>query len=339
VPDAEQGNDENGREYYKSYEQSEQNVTSGHVAVVAQGPPGVNGFSVMEVSMRGSPLDHFCKLYRANEHLQLLDKELAVFLQPDCYEIVNEFEDDGEILELPGLAEPRRRGIMRRRVIFKKRPPLLRWGTIIGDAIQNLRSALDHIVYTISYRSNSSGFMNDETTEFPICDNFDALRGPHRRTWGPFHQIRGIPKDAQAIIEGLQPYHRGKESLQADPLWILREMSNIDKHRTIHPTGWTAHSIYLDITQLAPGVRIHRLWSRPIGAIENNAILAEVEYSAPLATYATMYMDKEFLFTIAFDQDTPLAGQQVQVALWNLAVYVEGVLNALEPFVPRRIKR
>lgn len=36
--------------------------------------------------------------------------------------------------------------------------------------------------------------------------------------------------EAKAVVESLQPYHRG-ENWAIDPLWLLHVLSNIDKHR------------------------------------------------------------------------------------------------------------
>lgn len=279
--------------------------------------------------MHASPLDPFWKLDRATRHLKELEANLLAFLQPDCYEIVNESRPKGQVVEgKPG------RTILTRRVIFKDTPPLLHWGTVVGDVVHNLRSALDHVVYTISYRRNPSEFRDDRTTAFPICNDLATFHRRRRREWEPYHEIRGIPDEAKAIIEGLQPYQRGQDDLRSDPLWILREMDDIDKHRTIHITGWSAHSIVLDITDVQPGVRVHSLSVRPVGAIESGAILVEIDFTSAKSDAPTMYLHKEFLFEIAFDKDTPLPGLPVQGALYDLAFYVEGILNSLHRFVP-----
>ena len=275
-------------------------------------------------------LSHYYKLYRANEHLQSLYPELAAFLQPDCYEIVNEFDVKGQITDQ---AAGSVRGLFRRRIVFNREPPLLRWGTLIGDVIQNLRSALDHAIFAISYSRNPAEFRDDRTTEFPICDNVEAFNRPRRRGGPPRYKIRGLPPDAQAIVEGLQPYRRGNENLTSDPLWILREMSNIDKHRSIHVTTWSAYSIALDITQIMPGARIHSHRVRPPGVIESGATIVEIDLTTPGPGKPAMHMQKEFLFTIAFDEDTPLVGQQVQSALYDLGLYVEGIIESLSRFV------
>ena len=273
-------------------------------------------------------LSYLYKLYRANEHLESLDQELIAFLQPDSYEIVTKFEDERDIA-----GEDRVRGTLRRRVIFKREPPLLVWGNIIGDVIQNLRSALDHVIFAISFSRAPSEFRDDRTTEFPICDDPNTFHRPRRRNRPPLYEIRGIPPDAQAVVEGLQPYHRGKGYLSDDPLWILREMSNIDKHRNIHVTAWSAHTISLDITDIAPRVRIHSHRVRLPGVIESGTVIAEIDITTPRLSKGAMYVEKEFYFTVAFGQGTPLVGQPANVALGELGLYVEGIVEALGRFV------
>jgi len=270
------------------------------------------------------PLDgHLWKLHRAKQHLDSLYNELVVFLQPGCYQIVDEFDPEGQAI----------RQVLRRRITFTREPPLFHWGTMIGDYIQNVRSALDHVIFAISYSRNPDEFVDDRTTFFPVFNDPDAFRRPRRKR-PPLHEIRGIPPDAKAIVEGLQPYHRGKESA-GDPLWLLHEMSNIDKHRNIHLTAWAAHTIALDITQILPGARLHSLNVRPAGMIESGAILAEVDYSCPGGLAPIMQMEKNFLFTIALDEPAEVRGQPLNSVLSYIGGYVEGIVDVLDGFVVR----
>ena len=267
-----------------------------------------------------SHLSYVYKLIRTQEHLTFLHEELVTHLKADSYEII----DDSEFEEV---VNGMRRTKLTRRVVFHKQVPLLRLGVIVGDVISNVRSALDHIIYAISYSRNPDEFRHDRITAFPICDNADAFHSPRRR-----NEIRGLPPDAQAIVEGLQPYHRRK--LGDDPLWNLREMSNIDKHRSIHLTTYSAYHVAWDITALRPGIVIHSHLVRPPGKLESGAVVAEIELSFPEhLREPVMQMNKEFYFTVAFDDDTPLAGQWLEEGLDYLAVYAQGVCSALAPFI------
>ena len=132
------------------------------------------------------------KIQRAREHLELLQKELRASIgSPDSYEIVDETEDKE-------VTDETRRVILRRSVVFNVDIPTLRLGVLIGDVISNCRSALDHVIYSISFSRNPDEFRTDRTTEFPISDNRDAFHRPRRRSWKPLHQIRGIPPSAHS---------------------------------------------------------------------------------------------------------------------------------------------
>ncbi len=276
--------------------------------------------------MSDLPYSHIHKLSRAQEHLDSLSQELNAFLQPYCYEIANEYD-----VEAPhqGLTRVR----LTRRVVFKVEPPLLKWGIIVGDCIQNLRSSLDHMVFAISHSRDPNEFKDDRTTEFPICDSPEAFNRSRRRNWPPHHEIRGLPREAQTIIEQFQPYQGGQKSLSNHPLWILREMSNIDKHRSIHITAWSAHALALDITGLAPGVSIHSHQVRPLGVIESGTEIAKIEFSTPDPSEPAMKLQKEFYFTISFGEGTPMAGKQVQDALASLVANVHDITSRLSAFI------
>lgn len=63
--------------------------------------------------------------------------------------------------------------------------------------------------------------------QFPVAEDCEGFR---RIKW----RIKDIPSDAQAEIEGLQPYNRRPDDPTRDPLYILNGLSNIDKHRLPH---------------------------------------------------------------------------------------------------------
>jgi hypothetical protein len=231
--------------------------------------------------MPDASLSHWAKWDRGKEHFESLERELVAFLQPDCYEITYEVEVETE-------RESFLQGVARRRVNFKRDLPLFRLGVLVGDVIQNLRASLDHVIYAISYSRDADAFRHDRSTEFPICDSADTFnRTSHR------HEIRGLPEEAQRIVERHQPYHN-PTGLTADPLWALREMSNVDKHRTINLTIWHAIALRWDITSIPPGIKIHSHWLRPIGPIESGAILAEMRFTNEGPAEAAVETYKEF---------------------------------------------
>ena len=105
-------------------------------------------------------------------------------------------------------------------VAEEQQPPPGDWPLIAGDAIQNLRSALDHLVYEAASRTN-------ERTQFPIFTDPDAYKAQNPN-W-----LKDVPDPVKATIENAQPYERYPTNPTASGLYHLRELSNLDKHRTL----------------------------------------------------------------------------------------------------------
>jgi hypothetical protein len=112
---------------------------------------------------------------------------------------------------------------------------------LAGEAVQNLRSALDHAVYAIAKRPTTR-------TQFPIfidpCE-FQVRGKP---------MVKGVPEPICAAIERAQPYNRLPERPEFDRLWQLRFLSNLDKHRTL---AVVATAIDLELVGLRDGVHLN----------------------------------------------------------------------------------
>ena len=95
---------------------------------------------------------------------------------------------------------------------------------IIGDAIHNIRSALDYLVYELAppeVRATGS-------TQFPIFRDEDGFKTRGSK------MLTGITGDERMLIERAQPYIASNPP-RHDPLAILQKLSNDDKHRLLVP--------------------------------------------------------------------------------------------------------
>jgi hypothetical protein len=115
---------------------------------------------------------------------------------------------------------------------------------VVGEVLQNLRSALDHLIGDLE---RGNGMQRDSEFEFPIY--WDGARYKKESP----RRIKGVPAAAAAIIERNQPYHRRAPSYKDHPLWILHDLNNADKHRVLVGTGTSITVDNLDIG-IAPGV-------------------------------------------------------------------------------------
>lgn len=121
--------------------------------------------------------------------------------------------------QLPTKINPHKNTI---RLFFKPLPdPGLLISMIIGDAVHNMRSALDHLWKRLGGTGN-----------FPL---FADLDGPNNWNTHKTARLAPIHPNAHAIIDALQPCHEGQRA-PSHPLAILNKLSNIDKHEAIHVT-------------------------------------------------------------------------------------------------------
>jgi hypothetical protein len=110
---------------------------------------------------------------------------------------------------------------------------------LVGDALHNLRSSLDHLVWALSEQSGQT-IANQVARQisFPILTNADKWDNVSAN-------LQYVDPAAQAIIETLQPYNQTLRPLlpygatveistDYDPLVVLHRWDIIDKHRTLH---------------------------------------------------------------------------------------------------------
>lgn len=149
------------------------------------------------------------KVFRAKQHYESLSSELNRYFQGKAGELLMEANLQTNTIRVVGFEGPSIPTIV----------PL-----IIGDCLQNLRSALDYLVWELVLAANNQP---SERNAFPICRTSKGFTESLRRG-----SLVGIPDEATALIQSLQPYNGGDRWNQTI-LWILNELCNINKHRRI----------------------------------------------------------------------------------------------------------
>jgi hypothetical protein len=156
------------------------------------------------------------KLERARAHIDEFRKKASNIR--DGYCVIKPEED-----------QERKMTVMRIN-ITPKAPDELR--LIAGDALFNMRAALDYVV-THAVLSNPP-HAPSRSNQFPITQDAKSFRQIESR------QLAGVSDEVRVILERLQPYHRGNE-----PLGILSKLHNPDKHRQLNLTAVVADSSHL----------------------------------------------------------------------------------------------
>lgn len=134
-------------------------------------------------------------------------------------------------------------------------PPPPRLPLMIGEAIHQLRAALDNLIVLLADRSTGSRIdtATAKSLQFPIASS----RGEFVRA---SKRLACINDDYVSRIEQVQPYHlmdyafgqAAQVTIDREPLSELRELSNHDKHRRIHV-----------VLHRASGLQVHRQQSDP----------------------------------------------------------------------------
>lgn len=108
------------------------------------------------------------------------------------------------------------------------------WGVEIGEIAHDLRSALDGLTYQVAILSCQ---FPAGRTAFPIFrrktttlkrGNGDLI--DHFDRDGVGKCLKSVDAMHHALFESHQPYKRGNTN---DPMWLLHELNNADKHRII----------------------------------------------------------------------------------------------------------
>jgi hypothetical protein len=194
--------------------------------------------------------------------------------------------------------------------------------TIVGDCLYDLRSALDHLAWQLVVANNGTP---TDSTAFPILD--DRLGRKHGVR--PLEISGDIDQRAFAIIESLQPYQRVDDPT-ADPLWLLNELTNIDKHRLLLVCGLA----FTQVTSTFDGETRPFSTNPPIplivgGSLGTIGFRPEGSETDPL----TMKMEMEPAALIAFDGGEPCGRQPVGELLARLKQEVESVVGGLAVFI------
>jgi hypothetical protein len=238
------------------------------------------------------------KLQRAEEHLGNLQAEHERFIRErNPYRMLREQDTERDYyLWRAKITDP---------------PPLEKWGSIAGECIHSLRSALDHTAYELVRMRRPS----EEKSEFPIFKKRSAWRANHGQ------KLPDVDRDVRRQVRWLQPYRREGAM---DRLWVVHALDIIDKHRRLNLVSPSL----LGAEWVSIGGEIEDVQSF-YGPFEDGSVVArfKIPPGNPL-----MRMQTAFNFDIAFGPGEPLAGQPVMLTLEDLKTYVGFVIGRFDRF-------
>jgi hypothetical protein len=247
------------------------------------------------------------KIERAKKHFTDLAQEDRRFMALNPYRIDPEYD-------------PQTRNLRFKQSVFLQPDPIL-WGTLIGDAVHNLRSVFDHLAWQLVL---ANGNRPDWRTEFPVY-----IGDPMEYESFARRKVHGMAKGAITLIEHLQPYRAGSQ-FDRDPLHILNALDIEDKHHfllVVGGAGWmpslTLNGSYVDIE------KAH------FGGGRISPLIDGAETSTKITFGAGSEVDVKVKFTyyVAFDQVGPGRGEPVSPTLHQLIGFTEQALKLFAPLL------
>jgi hypothetical protein len=267
--------------------------------------------------MTDDPLEGVkAKLARAEEHMTALDEEWKAFGKTQSYKAVHEFKPDtGEWNTYLRLAKP----------------IPIKLSAILGDALNNMRSGLDHLVCRfVELHKSTVG----KHHSFPIYGDgadYDARVNQPRGKRDRPEPLDGLPAGGaeRALIEAAQPYHRGKD-WREHPLAILNKMTNVDKHRAIHVAdSYPQATNALDLLTWIPDdaeLIDHTLIWQPGQPLEDRTHIARLRFS-DVHPATEVNVKVTFPLVLAFEDPEP-GSHQGSVA--DILEYVSEIVRRAE---------
>jgi hypothetical protein len=197
------------------------------------------------------------KLFRANEHFEALKIEEDRFRETKPYKIVRRTNDDGSehSYRLWAQGEPRDEV-----------------STVLGDAIHNMRSVLDHLAAAFAMTNRGK----PSKCEWPIFDTkerFDAA--------GKVSVVKDeVSSRAWTLIKWSQPYRR-RQRAHEHVIWMLHQLDNIDKHQRLHLMGIASEGTRVDGFPDIPQGRGETLVTIHRGPFKDGAEIVHVRFPEP----------------------------------------------------------
>lgn len=194
------------------------------------------------------------------------------------------------------------------------------FGIILGDAIHNLRSSLDLLIFSmIGERA-----LKPESVKFPFAKRQESLARVMKDG-----EINLAGEEVEREIRDLEPYPGGSKWLNA-----LHSLDIADKHRIIIPAASTGTMNSLDFARMLPGITgyetvevVLSVGSKFINGSNGSRVarLANRKNIRP----GVYERDLQPAFEIVFAEDQPLAQQPIVPTMRSMIQAVVEVLSRL----------
>ncbi|HWA30051.1 MAG TPA: hypothetical protein VG867_03085 [Rhizomicrobium sp.] len=240
------------------------------------------------------------KLDRAKRHITELDFAISEFLKENPHGIEIKTDGQGHLRVTAKMSEASTVGL----------------SVIIGDAIHNLRSSLDHLAAGLIEMNDGTPGRN---TAFPIDAAESGFNG------NITSKLAGAADVAIAIVRAMKPYDTGNDGRPGNlNLVSLSRLDNDDKHLLLLASVAVAR-IGRILIKNPDGSVFLEMTDTEIGGNGDVNVL-----SVALADGMKVEASRQATFTIRFNGTSRFNGERVPETLRVLAKEVEKVIERFE---------
>lgn len=271
------------------------------------GPPIVSTSSLDQINV---------KINQAKIHLATLNLQIRAYIQAQPFTISTRRDPSTRRLHY---------------FVQEVKPLPTDLSAVVGDVLQNLRSALDHVAYQLVLVGTSaepSGHVY-----FPIADSMTAYERKRN------NDLRGARSQAVRAVDGLRPYKDGNLTL-----WQLHKLNIVDKHRALITAGSAYRSVNLG-RPLMQRLRDHMATdpNRPPGIplpppMDLFFNVADRQFPLSVGTVlmtdlpdAEPSSDFQFQLDVAFGEPGIINGEPIAETLMQMVAAVESAVASLAP--------
>jgi len=235
------------------------------------------------------------KIARAKRHTEELDSLEQNFLRDKCGRVIVEVDPaTGDKIQKLKFSEP----------------VPLECSSVVSDAANNLRDALDHACNAIAV---AAGKIDPRYAVFPFAGTADDLENAIRG------RSKDLPDEILALLRTFKPYKGGNEILVA-----LNAVANANKHGLLRPMARASGAVNMHVGKVSGG---H--FGIPSDAFAWNSAENEI-IIARYGRHAQVNYNFQVQVFIAFNEATLIYGDPAVVILDGFRAEVSRTVDALE---------
>jgi hypothetical protein len=235
------------------------------------------------------------KIEWTQKHATDLKNAIGDFLNLDPYKVATERDPDT------------------RKLVYKVshvQDVPMRISHMTGDVLFNMASILDHLFYGIYRKYMPKG--DSRRICFPISS---TAQGFAARITAFETEIRvPIDPNLKASLDAIEAYKGGK----GEPLWVMKELNNLSKHRDLVTIG-------VDATRIIEGPHT-LLFHRPYPLKVGDILVIETRYPEPIEKV-------KFNFAVSLSEPPIVKAEPLAEVIDQLFSHIDNIVNQFKGFL------